>query len=212
MITKLGEFYLSRILNNLNNEKKAMGVGHKDKSGKFHPHGSGRGVSEKDMGTSSGDTIKVPHKDIIPQPKIEIKKETILDKIKIFFKDDGYGPYFDDDESKGEARNKYKVTVEYNGKRTTFPFGDSIANTEGGKDPESDPEDYRNSILEILTSDYYYTKENYPNYQDFASEFGYGEDSRKGERIYARSLRQGEKLHSIFTDSDIEKIREALEL
>jgi len=48
--------------------------------------------------------------------------------------------------------------------------------------------------------------------KDFASEFGYEEDSRKGEKIYERSLKQGEKLHSIFNDQDIEKIREALEI
>jgi hypothetical protein len=181
--------------------------------GKRKPiRGKGKGVSEKDMQSSNRDTIPVPHNEMIPQPKIEIKKETILDKIKVFFKDDGYGAYFDDDEEKGEARNKYKVTVEYNGKRTTFPFGDSIHNTQEGKTPESDPVDYKNSILEFLTSDYYYTKENYPSYKEFASEFGYDEDSRKGEKIYSRSLKQGEKLHKIFNDSDIQKIREALDL
>ena len=185
----------------------------------FHPHTGSKGsVSERDMKSESKDTIKVPHRDVIPQPKIEIKKETILDRIKIFFKDDGYGPYFEDDGKKGEARNKYKVTVEYNGKKTTFPFGDSIHNTENGKSPESDPQDYKNSILEFITSDYYMTPEQYPDVEDFAKEFGYEYDiygtpeHKKVKKIYERSLQQGEKLHSIFTDQDIEKIREALEI
>lgn len=65
---------------------------------------------------------------------------------------------------------------------------------------------------ETITSDYYYTKENYPTYKDFASEFGYGEDSIKGLKIYKLCLVQGGKLHKLFTDKDIEDVRKELEL
>jgi len=136
----------------------------------------------------------------------------IIDTIKISFKDQGYKPYFDDDETKGEARNVYRVSVSYNNKRTSFTFGDSIAHTEDGKDPSSEPKNYKNSILEIITSDYYYTKDTYPDYQDFAREFGYGEDSIKGLKVYNRCLKGAEKLHKVFSDSDIEMIREDLEI
>lgn len=145
----------------------------------------------------------------VENEKNKISGERLIDRIKISFKDNGYKVgYFDKDD---EARNIYLVTVSYNGKKTQFTFGDSIHNTVEGKSPESDPEDYKNSILDIITSDYYYTKDQYPSYSDFAGEFGYGEDSRSGEKTYKRCLVQGEKLHKLFSDNEIEQLRNELE-
>ena len=126
----------------------------------------------------------------------------ISKQIKVSFVFVGCNPYFDDDK---EPRNCYIVTVSYNGKKTSFTYGDSIADTLDGFKPK------KIDILEIITSDFFYTKEYYPNYEDFAQEFGYSEDSIKGLSIYERCLKQGEKLHSVFSVDEIEKLRKELD-
>jgi len=133
----------------------------------------------------------------------------ICDQIKITFTDDGYGPYFDEDK---DSRNIYRIHVNFKGKKTSFRFGDSIANTEDSKTPESDPKEYKLGMLETIVNDYTLTPEYYPTYHDFSSEFGYDEDSIKGLKAYKRCMKQGEKLHKLFNDADIEKIREELDL
>lgn len=188
-------------------------------NGKIHPVHGKKGVSEKEFSvTEKGmdDKIEVkidPVKKHVEEKKEESKK--LIDRIKVMFKDDGYGPYFGDDEKRGEARNKYKVTVELNGKKFTFPYGDSIANTEEGKSPDNSKEeyeDYKRNILEIITLEYHDSKENYPTYADFASEFGYDENSRKGEAVYHRALKQSAGLHRVFSNEEIDEIRDELEL
>ena len=109
------------------------------------------------------------------------------------------GLYFQDDK---EVRNIYRVTITNNGNKCCFSFGDSIANTEKGETPT----DY--DILACVKSDYYTTKDNYPTFEDFANEFGYDIDSRKGERIYKSCLAQAERLQRVFTPQEIEVIEE----
>ena len=128
--------------------------------------------------------------------------DRIKDRIKVTFKPDGTKRYFEDDK---EPRNCYIVTVKYNAKQCSFTFGDSIANTLDGIEPK--PID----IYDILVSDYNYTKENYPEYVDFAQELGYDEDSIKGLRIYERCLEQANKLHKVFTKQDIERLSEEID-
>lgn len=130
-------------------------------------------------------------------------KGNIGNKIKVSFLFTGRKPYFDDDET--QERNCYVVTVGYNGKSTKFTYGDSMADTEAGLKPK------KLDILEIITSDFYYNKEYYPTYKDFASEFRYDEDSIKGSVVYEKCLKQGEKLHSVFSEDDIKKLREELD-
>lgn len=127
----------------------------------------------------------------------------IIDKIKITSKFVKCGQYFGDDK---EERNIYKIIVEYNKNKTSFSFGDSIANTYDNKKPD------KNGLLETITSDYFYTLDNYPSFEDFASEFGYETDSRKAEQTYKKCIEGADKLHTVFNDSEIEKIREDLEL
>ena len=71
-------------------------------------------------------------------------------------------------------------------------------------------------LLENITSDYHITKENYPMMNDFASEFGYDLNEcnavSKIGKLYRRCLSQSTRLHKLFNDQDIEKIREELEL
>ena len=106
------------------------------------------------------------------------------------------GLYFQDD--KWEKRNIYRITISNKDKKCSFGFRDSIVNTEKGEYPS----DY--DILACVKSDYNLTKEYYPTYEDFASEFGYGIDSIKGNRIYKSCLSQAERLQRVFTPEEIE--------
>ncbi len=126
----------------------------------------------------------------------------ISSKIKVNFVLQGKRLYFDDDK---EERNVYIVTVSYKGKKAQFTYGDSIADTIDRLKPK------KRDILEVITSDFFYTKEYYPHYEDFAREFGYNEDSIKGLAIYEKCLKQGEKLHKVFTEDDIRKLAEELD-
>lgn len=185
------------------------------KSGKAHPIHGKKGIKETDFSISEkGNNEKIEVK-IDPIKKSMKHEEKLIDKINVSFKDDGYGPYFDDDKKEGVARNKYLVTLTNNGKSFTFPFGDSIINTENGETPFNSTEEhekYKKDIIEMITSDYYNTEQNYPTYDDFANAFGYGEDSGKGEKMYGNVLKQAEGLHRVFTDKEIEEIRNELEL
>lgn len=105
--------------------------------------------------------------------------------------------YFPDDK---EARNIYRITIVNNGKRVSFKFGDSIANTQEHKPLD----DY--SVLACVKGDYFITKEYYSTFEDFADEFGYARDSRQAEKIYKQCLKQAEKLHKVFTQEEIEKL------
>jgi hypothetical protein len=126
---------------------------------------------------------------------------TIFDKIKVHFRFVKEDLYFPDDT---ESRNIYQVTISYNGKKTSFRFGDSIKNTWDGI--RLDDEKDKAGILETITSDYFVTKENYPTIEDFKAEFGY-EDNKIARRIYKACIVQSEKLHKLFNDDEIELIR-----
>jgi hypothetical protein len=129
------------------------------------------------------------------------KNGLISTRIKVSFLFQGLRLYFDDDK---EERNCYVVTVSYKGKKAQFTYGDSIADTHLGLKPK------KRDILEIITSDFFYTREYYTHYEDFAKEFGYDEDSIKGLQTYEKCLKQGEKLHKVFTEDDIRKLSEEL--
>lgn len=132
----------------------------------------------------------------------ETVDNNIKDRIKITFKPDGYRKYFDDDK---EERNCYIVTVKFDGKQCSFAYGDSIADTMDNKKPIA------SDIYDSIIDDFNWTKEEYPEYVDFAKELGYGEDSIKGLETYERCLEQGKKLHNVFNVADIEKLREELD-
>lgn len=48
----------------------------------------------------------------------------------------------------------------------------------------------------------------YPTYEEWASNFGFDEDSRKGEAIYRQCLQIGLQLRAMIGDSDLAKLRE----
>ncbi len=135
--------------------------------------------------------------------KPDWKDRKMIDKIGVNFKFDGCKKYFQDDK---ESRNCYLVSVKNKKKETSFTYGDSIADTEAKLKPK------KRDILELLTSDWYINKKNYPNYEnDFAPEFGYDPDSIKGLRIYDKCMEFGEKLQHVFSEDDMIKLREELD-
>jgi len=140
-----------------------------------------------------------------------LSKQTakIIDKIDIHYKFIEQDFYFDDDK---ETRNIYKITISFDGKKTSFKFGDSLDDTHKGKMLGDNQTEDKASILETIDSDYSNTKENYPTYKDFASEFGYDEDSIKGLKIYKTCLKQAEKLNKLFNEDQMEQISKELGL
>lgn len=56
------------------------------------------------------------------------------------------------------------------------------------------------SLLSCIASDYSVPE----TFHDFCGEFGYDEDSRKAEKTFHSCLEQSHKLHSIFTDEEID--------
>ena len=134
--------------------------------------------------------------------------DNVSDKIQVRFVDDGFRPYFD---ASDESRQVYKVYISYNGKKTMFTFGDSIANTYDGKNPGNSEEkyqEYKNTILDCIVMDYHSECE---NFDDFCAEFGYESDSRKAYKTYKAVKRLSVKLHRVFTEADIEQLRNELE-
>ena len=134
--------------------------------------------------------------------------DKISNRIKVRFVDDGFRPYFNPSD---ESRQVYKVYLSFNGKKTMFTYGDSIANSTEGKSPCYNVitnQEYKNDILDCITRDYYSECE---NFDDFCTEFGYDSDSRKSYKVYKAVKRQSEKLHKVFTNADIDQLRSELE-
>jgi len=118
----------------------------------------------------------------------------LLKEIKVYIGEPRFMSYFEDDKEKNINRNVYTVTIKRNGLRISFKFGDSIINTQEGKQPEL------YDILACLQSDYFIPD----NFKDFCSEFGYNEDSIKTKKLYKKCISQSQKLKAIFKDNEIE--------
>jgi len=129
--------------------------------------------------------------------------DKLSSEIKVRFVDDGFRPYFDESE---EPRQVYRVFLRYNGKNTSFLFGDSLQNGYDGIMAADKPQEYKNTILDIIVSE-----SNTPeDFEDFCQEFGYEEDSRKAYTIFKKCVRQSEKIHKLFSDAELEKLDEEL--
>ena len=129
--------------------------------------------------------------------------DNLSSKIKVRFVDDGFKPYFDESE---EPRQVYRVFIRYNGKNTSFLFGDSLQNGYDGIMAADKPQEYKNTILDIIVSESIQLED----FKDFCESFGYDEDSRKAYRIYKKCVRQSEKIHKLFSDSELEQLDEEL--
>jgi hypothetical protein len=129
--------------------------------------------------------------------------DKLSSEIKVRFVDDGFRPYFDESE---EPRQVYRVFLRYNGKNTSFLFGDSLQNGYDGIMAADKPQEYKNTILDIIVSESIQLED----FKDFCESFGYDEDSRKAYRIYKKCVRQSEKIHKLFSDSELEQLDEEL--
>ena len=121
--------------------------------------------------------------------------DKLSSEIKVRFVDDGFKP-----------RQVYRVFLRYNGKNTSFLFGDSLQNGYDGIMAADKPQEYKNTILDIIVSDSYTPED----FEDFCQEFGYEEDSRKAYTIFKKCVRQSEKIHKLFSDAELEKLDEEL--
>lgn len=101
--------------------------------------------------------------------------------------------------------NKYKIVCTNNDTEVqiSYPFYDSIHNT---LNKEVEHDKLLDDVVSCITSDFRTTLENYPSYEDFAHEFGYDEDSRKGEKTYKECIKLGEKLNKVFSKTLIEEL------
>lgn len=94
--------------------------------------------------------------------------------------------------------NKYRVRMSYNGRIISFYFHDNYKNDSGKKD-------YLYSLL--LDMDAY---ENSGDVWEFMNEFGYKEFSY-AKKIYNACKRNADKVHKLFSEREIDELRELLE-
>ena len=97
-------------------------------------------------------------------------------------------PYFPDEK---DSRDVYRVRIRRKGKQFTFTFG---TNSLGDK-----PTAY--AILACLT------KYDPGTFEDFCSDYGYDEDSRKAERIYKAVCNEWLHVERVFGDC-MDELRE----
>ena len=129
--------------------------------------------------------------------------DKLSSKIKVRFVDDGFRPYFNESE---EPRQVYRVFIRYNEKNTSFLFGDSLQNGYDGIMAKDKPEEYKNTILDIIVSESNIAE----NFNDFCADFGYDEDSRKAYKVFKKCIKQSQKIHKLFTNTELETLDEEL--
>lgn len=100
--------------------------------------------------------------------------------------------------SKMTSGNSYRITMSKNGKKIWFIFNDNYLNATDNK-----------GLLECLYMDataYEYNK----HIVNFFLEFGYeGDTKEEGKKAYYGCKKQYERLHKLFTNEEIEEMREA---
>lgn len=112
-----------------------------------------------------------------------------------------YGRFFADDK---ESRNIYDLTltrIDPNKAKTwsksmTVRFGQSIADTESGVEPEA------YDLLSCLT------KSGPGSFPEFCSEFGYDEDSRNAYAAWEAVCKEWHKVSHFFSPEEIESLYE----
>ena len=97
-------------------------------------------------------------------------------------------PYFPDENA---SRDVYRVRIRRKGKQFTFTFGTNLL---GDKPTAYD-------ILACLT------KYDPGTFEDFSSDYGYDEDSRKAERIYKAVVKEWLNVERVFGDC-LDELRE----
>jgi hypothetical protein len=94
-----------------------------------------------------------------------------------------------------QKAHPYTVTLKYDKKQMTVPFfmGPALTHEPTDKD-----------VIPCLLTDYSVMND---SFEDFCANFGYDEDSRKAEKIYNQSIKNGKKLENLF-GADFGKIAE----
>ena len=104
-----------------------------------------------------------------------------------------YGSHFTGEK---EQRNIYKVKIKRGNKSFSLNFGQSINATLKGEHPTN------YDILSCLQ------KYDVGSFDDFCSEFGYDEDSRKAEKTYNAVCKEYDNVCKIWSDDEIELLQE----
>lgn len=125
----------------------------------------------------------------------ETNAKAFLKKHGITFRaeriDEACPPFCDGKHIHGD---RHQVTIRRNGKRISFYFW----NSQNDK-MEGNPLDAY-SVLACCSSDIHCPD----TFEDFCSEFGYDQDSRKAEKTFRLCVAQAEKLNRIFDTEEIQ--------
>ena len=103
------------------------------------------------------------------------------------------GEHFADDK---QNRDIYKITISKGRRSYTFKFGQSLAKSGTGEAPTA------YDVLACLQ------KYDVGSFEDFCWEFGYNVDSRQAEKTYKAVCKEYEKLCTIFSDEEMELMRD----
>lgn len=94
------------------------------------------------------------------------------------------------------ARNKYAITITTERGVMNYYYWDSIYNTRNDICP---------TVYDVLSC---LTKYDCGTFECFCNEFGYSDDSRKAFALYQGCVKEYEDLSRIFTEEQLEKLRE----
>lgn len=132
------------------------------------------------------------------QQAIDFLIKTNTNISKSFIKN---GYHFDNDEHK---RDIWAITIENKKHSYTFMYGNSLAESVKNNPYQKpkEPSDY--NILACLTCDDYWG-----NVDDFAGELGYKKPS-EAIRVYERVLDEIKNIKKLFTDDELELLREII--
>jgi hypothetical protein len=119
----------------------------------------------------------------------------------------GHDKYFDDDKY---SRDIYKITLERNGKKYSFHFGQSVANSKGPEYEKklNNAQGFMEQVkikkqvkapsaYDVLSC---VTKNDPGTFDDFCSDFGYDTDSRTAEKIYFDVQKEWKEINKMFND------------
>lgn len=116
------------------------------------------------------------------------------------------GKHFNEDKENGVNRDIYQVILANNKNAFSFTFGDSVQNTEANKNRGIRIKPNAYSILACLT------KYDPGTFEDFINEFGYNDQSLseypKVKKIYNDVVKEYKNLLSLYTDAEIDILRE----
>jgi hypothetical protein len=134
----------------------------------------------------------------------------------------GTFPHFDEDDT---PRDVYNVSIVTAKGAMTLKYGDSITNTEA-RQGNAQPMGYRKRMTQGELSGYQrkmqkkwrkpseydilacITKYDPGTFNDFCSDFGYDNDSKKAEKTYFAIQEEWENVRRIFTEEQLEELQE----